>query len=121
TLDGNGLHLHVNLGGDRSTVAIDSLKVVAFDLAVMCMSIEGSVRVPAFFVHDSPREADLGLSVYHRLFEMVRTMEPKEGTSLFQYIVTTTTPPPRHFQKTPWLVETLRGTPAEARLLKQDL
>ena len=120
-LDGNGLKLSVDFGGDRSTAAIDSLKVVAFDLAVMCMSIEGSIRLPAFLVHDSPREADLGLSVYHHLFAAVQSLEPDEETPLFQYIVTTTTPPPQQFKKKPWLVETLRGTPAEARLLKQDL
>lgn len=34
TLDGNGIHPSVVLGGDRSTAAIQSLKVVAFDLAV---------------------------------------------------------------------------------------
>jgi hypothetical protein len=122
TLDGNGLHLHVHLGGDRSTAAIDSLKVVAFDLAVMCMSIEGETPLPAFFVHDSPREADLGLSVYERLFDVVHALEPDDRTKpLFQYIVTTTTPPPRQFRKKPWLAGTLRGTPAEERLLKIDL
>jgi len=36
-LDGNGLKLNVELGGYRSTVAIESLKVVAFDLAVLAM------------------------------------------------------------------------------------
>ena len=122
TLDGNGLHPHVHLGGDRSTAAIDSLKVVVFDLAVMCMSVEGGTPLPAFFVHDSPREADLGLSVYESLFDVVHSLEPDDGaTPLFQYIVTTTTPPPRRFRKRPWLAETLRGTPAGERLLRQDL
>ena len=120
-LDGNGLKLSVELGGDRSTVAIDSLKVIAFDLAAMCMSIEGGIALPAFLVHDSPREADLGLSVYDRLFEYVHSLESDGRTPLFQYIVTTTTRPPRHLAKKPWLVETLRGTPAEERLLQRNL
>jgi uncharacterized protein YydD (DUF2326 family) len=119
-LDGNGLKLSVELGGERSTAAIDSLKVIAFDLAVMCMSIEGGLPLPAFLVHDSPREADLGLSVYHRLFHLVRHLEPKEGQPLFQYIVTTTTRPPNELSDKPWLRETLGGS-AEARLLKRDL
>jgi hypothetical protein len=113
--------LGVTLGGDRSTVAIDSLKVIAFDLAVLCMSIEGKIRLPAFLIHDSPREADLGLSVYHRLFETVQALEGDAEEPLFQYIVTTTTPPPERFLRKPWLVETLRGTPDIERLLKQDL
>jgi len=120
SLDGNGLKLIVELGGERSTAAIDSLKVIAFDLAVMCMSIEGGTRLPAFLVHDSPREADLGLSVYHRLFALARGLEAP-GQALFQYIVTTTTQPPDEFQITPWLRETLRGSPAQDRLLRLDL
>ena len=121
TLDGNGLKLWVELGGDRSTAAIDSLKVIAFDLAVMCMSIEGGTRLPAFLIHDSPREADLGLSVYHRLFHLVRNLEQGEGQPLFQYIVTTTTRPPDELSDEPWLRDKFGGSPAEARLLRRDL
>jgi len=119
-LDGNGLKLSVELGGERTTAAIDSLKVIAFDLAVMCMSIEGDTYIPAILVHDSPREADLGLSVYHRLFYLVNSLERGKGRPLFQYIVTTTTRPPDEFQDEPWLRETLGGT-AEARLMRRDL
>lgn len=121
TLDGNGLKLWVELGGDRSTAAIDSLKVIAFDLAVMCMSIEGGTRLPAFLIHDSPREADLGLSVYHRLFHLVRNLEQGEDQPLFQYIVTTTTRPPDELSDQPWLRDKFGGSPADARLLRRDL
>lgn len=121
TLDGNGLHLKVELGGERSTAAIDSLKVLAFDLSAMCMSIEGATHVPAFLVHDSPREADLGLSAYHRLFRFARRLEDFGGQPLFQYIVTTTTRPPEELATKPWLVLKLAGEPAEERLLRKDL
>jgi len=120
SLDGNGLKLGVQFGGERSTPAIESLKIIAFDLAVLCMSIEGSTHLPPFLLHDSPREADLGQSVYHRLFNMVATLEGPEH-SAFQYIVTTTTQPPPTFQKSPWLVLELHGTPATERLLGCDL
>lgn len=120
TLDGNGVRLVVQLGGERSTAAIESLKIIAFDLAVMCMSIEGRTHIPAFLVHDSPREADLGLSVYHQLFRMVATLEEK-NSSPFQYIVTTTTQPPTEFQEPPWLRLELHGAPATERLLRCDL
>ncbi|MBF6571148.1 MAG: chromosome segregation protein SMC [Candidatus Binataceae bacterium] len=121
TLDGKGLHLTVDMGGDRSTTAIESLKIVAFDLAVMCVSIEGKAHVPAFLIHDSPREADLGLSIYHQLFEFVHGLEDVGRQPLFQYIITTTTRPPDNLTKKPWLRETLRGAPAEERLMRQDL
>jgi hypothetical protein len=121
TFDGNGLKLSVELGGDRSTAAIDSLKVIAFDLAAMCMSIEGRTRMPAFLLHDSPREADLGISVYHRLFRLACDLERVGEKPLFQYILTTTTRPPDNMQTEPWLREKLGGSPAEARLLKTNL
>jgi hypothetical protein len=121
TLDGNGLHLRIELGGDRSTAAIDSLKVLAFDIAGLCMSIEGRTHIPAFLIHDSPREADLGLSVYHRLFELIRCLEKLGRKPLFQYVITTTTKPPDDLCAEPWLVLTLEGTPAEKRLLTRDL
>lgn len=120
SLDGNGLKLGVQFGGERSTPAIESLKVIAFDLAVLCMSIESRTHLPAFLLHDSPREADLGLSVYHRLFQMVAMLEGSER-SVFQYIVTTTTQPPPAFQKLPWLRLELHGAAATERLLRCDL
>ena len=118
--DGHGLRSSVVLGGERSTAAIDSLKVIAFDLAVMQMSIEGLTHLPAFLIHDSPREADLGLGVYHRLFHFVRDLEDGGDGPSFQYIVTTTTSPPSALRMDPWLVETLGGA-AEDRLLRRDL
>ena len=117
---GNGLKLSVELGGERSTAAIDSLKVIAFDLAAMCMSIEGHAHQPAFLIHDSPREADLGLSIFHRLFHLVRKMEDVGEQPLFQYIITTTTSPPPELTTRPWLTETLGGATME-RLLQRDL
>jgi hypothetical protein len=121
TLSGNGLEPHVNMGGDRTTAAIESLKVLAFDLAVLCLSIEGATRVPAFLVHDSPREADLGLSIYHRLFRLATEIEAFGDAPQFQYIVTTTTRPPEDLAAEPWLRLTLRGSPGTERLLQRDL
>lgn len=120
TLTGNGVNLTVQLGGNRSTSAIDSLKVVAFDLAALCLSIEGATRVPAFLIHDSPREADLGLPLYDQVFHFARWMEEIGQQPLFQYLVTTTTRPPDELRIEPWLRVTLGGT-AEARLMRRDL
>jgi len=121
-LDGKGLSLNVKYqSSDRSTAAIDSLKVVAFDLAVLAMSMEGKTHTPGFLLHDSPREADLGLSLYHRLFEFARALEGSGPAPLFQYIVTTTTEPPKDFVNDEWLRLTIRGAPASERLLLVDL
>jgi len=118
---GNRLDLSVDMGGDRRTAAIDSLKIIAFDLAAMCLSIEGTTRIPSFLLHDSPREADLGLSIYGRLFDLVEELERVGGTPLFQYIVTTTTPPPTEFREPPYLQLKVYGDPPEQRLLRVDL
>jgi DNA repair exonuclease SbcCD ATPase subunit len=120
-LDGNGLSLTAKLDGERSTAAIDSLKVVAFDLAALVMTMEGHCRLPGFLLHDSPREADLGRSIYDRLFEFGKKLEGFGPAPLFQYIVTTTTEPPGEFHSEPWLCLKLRGAPAAERLLKIDL
>jgi hypothetical protein len=120
-LDGNGLRLDVELGGYRSTVAIDSLKVVAFDLAILAMSLERSLFFPGLLIHDSPREADLSEMVYRHLFEFSAKLEECGPDPLFQYILTTTTAPPDRFQYEPWLRLKVKGAPAAERLLKVDL
>ena len=119
-LDGSGIKLSVELGGERSTAAIDSLNVIAFDLAAMCMSLEGKARQPAFLIHDSPREADLGLSIFHRLFGVVREMEQIGPAPMFQYIITTTTSPPSSLRGDSSLATVLGGSTTE-RLLRRDL
>ncbi|MEE4454790.1 hypothetical protein [Novosphingobium resinovorum] len=119
-LEQNELNLRFQMGGDRSTAAVDSLKIVAFDLATLLLTIEGRTQLPAFLIHDSPREADLGLSIYNRLFTMSQKLEEIGGTPLFQYIVTTTTAPPEAFQKEPWQRLELHGAPADKRVFGMD-
>ena len=121
TLSGDRLQLTVDVDGDRRTAAIESLKVLAFDLACLCLSIEGATRLPAFLVHDSPREADLGLSIYDELFRLMRELEEMTGKAAFQYIVTTTTRPPDDLRCDPWLRLTLNGAPGPERLMARDL
>ena len=121
TLSGNGLEIVVDVDGDRRTAAIESLKVLTFDLACLCLSIEGTTRLPAFLVHDSPREADLGLSIYDELFRLMRELETMTVAAAFQYIVTTTTRPPDDVRCDPWLSLTLKGAPGSERLMARDL
>lgn len=116
-LDGSGFGIKVPTSG----TAIVSLNVVLFDLAVLAMAIEGKTRHPGFLVHDSPREADLGGSIYAGLFDLARKLEGFGPAPLFQYIVTTTTEPPEEYCAKPWLCLELRGSPAEERLLGINL
>lgn len=93
-LDGNGLHATIHWRGRRRSVALNSLRLVLFDLAAMLCAVEGVSSAPAFLVHDSPREGDLDPWTYARLFETVFALGPDEDAAPFQYIVTTTTEPP---------------------------
>lgn len=121
-LDGHGLHANVLADGDRSTVAINALKVAAFDIAVMAASVGGRGSLPGFLMQDSPREADLSVDIYERLFLLVRSLEGEvAGSAPFQYIITTTTPPPKRLQQEPWLVAELSGLDPENRLLRRSL
>lgn len=94
TLDGNGLHPTIQWRGRRRSVALNSLRLVLFDIAAMLCAVEGAASAPAFLVHDSPREGDLDPWTYARLFETVFDLGRDEESAPFQYIVTTTTEPP---------------------------
>lgn len=120
-LDGNGVHLKVEYDGDRSTAAIDSLKIIAFDITALSVAMKGKAALPAFLIHDSPREADMGLSIYSRIFHKLLALEGKSDTPLFQYILTTTSPPPEECREVPWLLPLLSGSPADERLLRADI
>lgn len=112
-----GLRAEVQVGG----TAMESLKAVAFDVAAMLMSIEGRTSLPSFLVHDSPREADLGLSHYHRLFPLMAKLEALGEAAPFQYIVTTTTSPPDETIESEAVVLRLQGLEPSERLLRKDL
>jgi hypothetical protein len=122
-LDGNGLRVDAEfLGrGEVSTAALDSLKIVAFDLAALHMAVEEKSDLPAFLVHDSPREADLDGQLYAGLFKLVKQWEEAAGTPCFQYIVTTTTAPPSELQDEHHLRLQMSSTPAEKRLFGMDI
>lgn len=116
-LSGQGLQTDVEVGG----MAMESLKAIAFDLATLLMSIEGRTMLPAFLVHDSPREADLGEAIYHRLFRLARGVERLSDDPPFQYLITTTSRPPADFCQAPFLIAQLQGAEVGGRLLRLNL
>lgn len=122
-LDGNGLKVDAEFSGrgEVSTAALDSLKIVAFDLAALHMAVEEKADLPAFLVHDSPREADLDGQLYARLFSLVHQWEEEAKAPCFQYIVTTTTAPPRELQGENYVRLAMTSTPAEERPFRMDL
>ncbi|MCA1393227.1 DUF2326 domain-containing protein [Bradyrhizobium sp. IC3123] len=122
-LDGNGLKVDAEFSGrgEVSTAALDSLKIVAFDLAALHMAVEEKADLPAFLLHDSPREADLDGQLYARLFSLVHQWEQGVETPCFQYIVTTTTAPPPELQDEHYVRLQMSSTPPERRLFGMDI
>jgi len=122
SLDGNGLHTEILLerGAGLSTAAVESFKIVAFDIAAMILAVNGKARIPPFLIHDSPREADLDAAIYSNLFDFALGLEGKASPPPFQYIITTTTAPSEAVLKHDLLCLKLSSTPAEERLFTLD-
>jgi hypothetical protein len=119
---GRSLSLVVDHHGERESAALETVKLLAFDLAALTESVQGRGSFPRFLVHDGPREADMAPDIYERLFLYARQLERCfDGEPSFQYILTTTTSPPSDFLVEPWLRLRLSGEPAEERLLGCDL
>ena len=107
---------------ELQSAALDTVKIICFDIAIMIYSIMGNGTHPRFLMHDGPRVSDVTRSIYLGYFKLMRDLEfaSKENPN-FQYIITTTEPPPEELQKVPWLICRLDATDTQNRLLKCNL
>jgi hypothetical protein len=124
-LSERGILLKAERNGDLHGAALETIKVLAFDIAAMASSIEGKGHHPRFLVHDGPREADMSRVIYERFFLYAKKLEESTGgkqSASFQYIITTTTPPPKEMQRgSAWLLDpVLDGAKKTGKLLKED-
>ncbi len=125
-IDGNGLHLHATKQGELSGAALETVKTLAFDLAGVVAGVEGKCAHPRFLIHDGPREADMSRVIYDKLFlYVVARLEAafsSKSHANFQYILTTTTPPPKHMRDgTEWLIEKLNSRTKADRLFRENI
>ncbi|AQS43104.1 hypothetical protein LSG23_03460 [Bacillus velezensis] len=83
--------------------AAQIVKVIAFDLALLELSLSNQTYHPKFLVHDSPNVNDIDIDVYHRIFSYIINLEKKqlkENNKVdFQYIITTITMPENEVKK----------------------
>ncbi len=111
----------LQVGGEAYHV----MEVLLGDIACIVDAIVNtSSKHPAFFVHDCPREADMGAHLYRDFLEIVREIDEHFGrhdAPSFQYIVTTTSPPPRALQVAPYLRLTLRPGSDDGLLFRRQL
>ena len=81
--------------------AVETLALVLADVAAMVSSCRGIGYHPRFLLHDSPREADLDRHIYNRYLQAMWRLTTESGgkeEAPFQYIVTTTSRPPKELK-----------------------
>lgn len=92
------LTFRITHGTAMSGEAVETLSVLLADLACAVYStVSERVRLPGLVLHDSPREADLGGRIYRGFIRLVADLNrhfASPDSCPFQYILTTTTPPP---------------------------
>lgn len=85
----------------RGGEAYRVLEVLLGDVACMLDSANTASALPGLLIHDCPREADLSIGLYQHFLSLVDELEAKAyagAQPAFQYIVTTTTPPPANLR-----------------------
>ena len=110
--------------GPRDSAALKVVRWLIFDLASLTLGITNTAaHHPRFLMHDSPREADLAASIYVSLFNAAQELEAAGGKApAFQYIVTTTEPPPDLLNRKPWVIDPILDASSEnGRLLGVDI
>lgn len=121
-VDGNGLQpkpAKTLTPGGRALSAMAT--VVSFDLACVMASIAGVGNHPRFLIHDSPREGEMEMPLFKRIFDVACYLEGvfNNQPPSFQYIVTTTKAPPSYCPKNePHTRLILHGREDDGRLLK---
>jgi len=105
----------------RGGEAYRVMEVLLGDLVCLFDSSNPASAFPGLIIHDCPREADMSSGMYAKFFHMVERIENDvfKGYVPYQYIVTTTTPPPGSMQAMPYLRETLNPSLDDGLLFKQ--
>lgn len=111
----------LNIGGEAYQV----LEVLLGDVASLLDAATSTSSLhPGFVVHDCPREADMSERLYREFLLMMAEAEQqlgRDGSVPFQYIVTTTSPPPEQLRASPFLILELRPGAEDGLLFKRRL
>jgi len=104
--------------------AVETLAVLLTDLTCLLLGAELNCRHPGIHIHDSPREADLGLRIYRRFLNCVGKLHEALGgneAAPFQYVLTTTTAPPLSLQSDKYVVLRLSNERDDQLVLRRSL
>jgi hypothetical protein len=125
SLEGRELNFQITRGTAMSGEAVETLAVLLADLACMVYnSVSDRPRLPGFLLHDSPREADLSLRLYRHFVTLAASLQDHFGSAEgcpFQYIITTTTPPPAKLRNNKWVKLHLNAAVSNETLFRHNL
>jgi hypothetical protein len=97
------------------------LEVLLGDLVCLLDSAHEGSAFPGLLLHDCPREADMSSFLYEKLLYLVQRIEQQAYLDEvpYQYIVTTTSPPPSSLRESPFLRETLDPSTDDGLLFRR--
>jgi hypothetical protein len=119
------LEFRITHGATMTGEAVETLAVLLAD--VSCLTYNAMAKtamLPGFLLHDSPREADLGKRLYHSFIRFVAAIQDQFGSQdncPFQYILTTTTAPPKELQSDQHVALRLNAAKREELLFRKNL
>ena len=124
-LDSHELEFSITHHAAMSGEAIETLTVLLADITALVFgTVHDGAHLPGIVLHDSPREADLGLRIYHNFVRFIASLQGRflmNDTCPFQYILTTTTPPPRDLQTADFVRLHLNAGQVDGLLLRRDV
>ncbi len=106
--------------GEIVSEAFNAIKALAYDFTALTAWLNGIGHHPGFLLHDSPRESDMEPSLYQPFFHFAANLAEAAPAS-FQYIVTTTEPPPIGLQSEPPVCLRLDGSKENGSLYRDIL
>lgn len=124
-LDNRELAFRITHGPAMSGEAIETLSVLLSDVASLVYNtVSDKAHLPGLVLHDSPREADLGIRIYRSFIRFVGSLVDSFGENdncPFQYILTTTTPPPEELQAPQFVKLRLNASKVDGLLLCRNV
>jgi hypothetical protein len=106
--------------GETESAAFNALKSIGYDFTALVAWLNDVGFHPGFLLHDSPRESDMEQSLYYPYLRFVSSLA-KRVPGGFQYIMTTTEPPPESMRNPAFVCLRLDGSTKEGFLYKEIL
>jgi hypothetical protein len=125
SLDDRELNFRITHGHAMTGEAVETLSVLLADISCLFYSsVAPAAHLPGFLLHDSPREADLGIKIYRSFIRLVASLQEHFGSldsCPFQYVITTTTPPPLELNADQFVKLRLNAGQTQGLLLRANI